>query len=120
MNSYEYKVLPAPARGDKVRGVKTTEDRFAQTLGALLNAQARDGWEFLRAETLPAEERAGLTRTKTVYLNLLVFRRPIEDAGGADQPAAAHGSPTAPRIVPLAEGKAPRLGPATGGDGNEL
>ncbi|MBS0563773.1 MAG: DUF4177 domain-containing protein [Proteobacteria bacterium] len=118
MNSYEYKVLPAPARGDKVRGVKTTEDRFAHALSAALNAQARDGWEFLRAETLPAEERTGFTGRRTVYLNLLVFRRPVDEEARADQPAA--GRPAAPRIAPLAEGKAPRLGPATGSDATDL
>ena len=117
MNSYEYKVLPAPARGDKVRGVKTTEDRFAHALSAALNAQARDGWEFLHAETLPAEERTGFTGRRTVYLNLLVFRRPVDEAARADQPASGSVRPPAPRIAPLAEGKAPRLGPATGSDG---
>lgn len=115
MQSYEYKVVPAPARGDKVRGVKTTEDRFAQTLGAVLNAQARDGWEFQRTETLPAEERAGLTRTKTVYLNLLVFRRPAPDAGlrPALLPAAVDEAPRlSPMVLNPPDGAAPKLGPA--------
>ena len=40
-----------------------------------MNAMATDGWEFQRAETLPSEERSGLTGTKTVYHNMLVFRR---------------------------------------------
>ena len=30
MQTYEYKVVPAPARSEKVRGAKTPADRFAQ------------------------------------------------------------------------------------------
>ena len=73
--SYEYRVIPAPVKGTKAKGAKTAPDRFALTLQEAMNAMANDGWEFLRAETLPSEERAGLTGTKTVYHNMLVFRR---------------------------------------------
>lgn len=115
MQRYEYKVLPAPIRGEKARGVKTTEDRFALTLAGLLNAQARDGWEYLRTDTLPSEERVGFTRRQTVFLNVLIFRRlaEVEDNTGprlvlTAQPKAAD----APRIQIGEEGAAPKLGPA--------
>lgn len=134
MNVYEYRVIPAPARGERLRGAKTTEDRYAQTLAQLINAQGREGWEYLRAETLPTEERSGFTRRTTVYVNLLVFRRASTDTA---EPAAKVEPPqksflglgrlTAPKaapapaarmgkIEPAPEGPAPRLGPATGGD----
>lgn len=114
MQLYEYKVVPAPVRGEKLRGVRTTEDRFANTLGVVLNSQARDGWEYLRTETMPSEERAGLTGTRTVYLNLLIFRRAT---AGNDQPrvgaAPVDTPPRLPTIVlTQAEGPAPKLGPA--------
>ncbi len=35
--SYEYKVVPAPTRGLKAKGVKTAEDRFANALQAAMN-----------------------------------------------------------------------------------
>lgn len=73
--SYEYRVIPAPVKGTKAKGAKTAEDRFALTLQEAMNTMAGDGWEFLRAETLPSEERSGLTGRKTVYHNMLVFRR---------------------------------------------
>ena len=73
--SYEYRVIPAPTKGTKAKGVKTAEDRFALTLQEAMNSMAADGWEFQRAETLPSEERSGLTGRKTVYHNMLVFRR---------------------------------------------
>eukprot|EP01031_Cornospumella_fuschlensis_P052092 gene52092-63681_t len=77
----EYKVIPAPRRGEKARGAKTTEDRFALALTELLNAMATQGWDYLRAETLPVDERSGLTGTKTSFQNMLVFRRSLEVAG---------------------------------------
>ncbi|MDF3852955.1 DUF4177 domain-containing protein [Paracoccus sp. P2] len=86
MSSYEYTVIPAPARGEKARGARSGIERFAATLADVLNEMARDGWDYVRAETLPAEERSGLTSRTTVYHNLLIFRRAL--AGSADQPVA--------------------------------
>jgi hypothetical protein len=73
--SFEYKVIPAPTRGKKARGVKTPADRFARALSEAINAEAEQGWEYLRTDTLPAEERQGLTGRTTVFQNMLVFRR---------------------------------------------
>lgn len=73
--SYEYKVVPAPTRGLKAKGVKTAEDRFAHALATEMNTLAADGWEYLRADTLPSEQREGLMGKTTVYQNMLVFRR---------------------------------------------
>ncbi|MDX5402554.1 MAG: DUF4177 domain-containing protein [Rhodobacterales bacterium] len=84
--SYEYRVIPAPVKGTKAKGAKTAEERFALTLQQAMNTMAEDGWEFLRAETLPSEERSGLTGRKTVYHNMLVFRRKSAAAVAAFQP----------------------------------
>ena len=73
--SYEYKVVPAPVRGVKAKGVKTAPERFAHALQAAMNELAADGWEYLRADTLPSEQREGLMSKTTVYQNMLVFRR---------------------------------------------
>ncbi|MEO1641504.1 MAG: DUF4177 domain-containing protein [Pseudomonadota bacterium] len=75
MMTYEYKVVPAPARGLKAKGVKTVEDRFANALQTAMNDLAVDGWEYLRTDTLPCEQREGLMGKTTVYQNMLVFRR---------------------------------------------
>lgn len=72
---YEYKVVAAPKKGTRLKGVKGTADRFALTLMALMNDLGRDGWEYLRAETLPVETRSGLTGITTSFQNMLVFRR---------------------------------------------
>lgn len=73
--TYEYKVVPAPLRGTKAPGVKTHEDRFALSLETAMNELAADGWEYLRADTLPCDQREGLMSRTTVQHNMLVFRR---------------------------------------------
>nr|WP_306130684.1 DUF4177 domain-containing protein [Roseovarius sp. MMSF_3350] len=85
MQKYEYKVIPAPAKGRKGPGVKGAEGRFAHGLETVINELALEGWEYLRADILPSEERQGLTSSQTVYRSMLVFRRPLE-LEGVDSP----------------------------------
>ncbi|MEL7013926.1 MAG: DUF4177 domain-containing protein, partial [Pseudomonadota bacterium] len=77
---FEYKVTPAPARGQKGAGIKGAEARFAHGLETVINAHAAEGWDYLRAEILPSEERQGLTSSHIVYRSVLVFRRPVVEA----------------------------------------
>jgi hypothetical protein len=77
MTRYEYKVLPAPQRGVKAKGAKTTEARFAHALMEIMNELGRDGWEYQRTDTLPCQERVGLTGRTTRFQNMLVFRRAL-------------------------------------------
>ncbi|MCG7519160.1 DUF4177 domain-containing protein [Ruegeria sp. Ofav3-42] len=78
MQRYEYKVVPAPQKGTKAKGVKTAEGRFAVSIEQILNQMGQDGWEYQRAELLPSEERSGLTTSTVNWRNVLVFRREIE------------------------------------------
>ncbi|WP_417727467.1 hypothetical protein [Roseovarius sp.] len=96
MPVYEYKVLPAPTRGRKAPGVKTPEARFALGVEDLLNDMARTGWEYLRTDILPSEERQGLTSTHTVYRSISVFRREVLAPATVTTPAAP---PKTPPIV---------------------
>lgn len=75
MSGWEYKVVPAPAKGLKARGIKGPEERFAHAIETLMNDMGADGWEFQRSETLPSIERAGLTGTTTEWRSVMVFRR---------------------------------------------
>jgi hypothetical protein len=106
MQRFEYKVIPAPKRGEKARGVKTTEDRFAYALTQLMNQLGAEGWDYVRADALPCEERSGLTGTKTTFQNVLVFRRQIGAASAEDRPA------TRLLLNDPMPAPAPRLGPA--------
>lgn len=107
---HEYTVIPAPARGEKARGARTGIERFSVALSMEINRMAEDGWEYIRAEVLPCEERAGLTGRQTVYHNVLVFRRSLEPVARVEEarttaaphvtPAAGHGG--AVPIIPVA------------------
>lgn len=85
---YEYHVIPAPSKGQKVKGAKSADARYAAALATALNTEAAQGWEFIRAEVLPTEERQGLTGSKTVFVNVLVFRRDADETAVqiADEP----------------------------------
>ena len=123
---YEYWVVPAPRKGEKARGLKSGEERFALALTNVMNSMAAQGWEYQRADALPCDERSGLTGTKTTFHNVLVFRRALgvgEDRESAGAPFAftAIAPPVAPAapvlgaaVQPL--GAAPALGPATTDD----
>lgn len=75
MPRYEYKVVPAPTKGLKGKGVKGAEARFSHAIQELMNGLSGYGWEYQRAETLPSIERTGLTGSSTEWRNVLVFRR---------------------------------------------
>ena len=118
MQRFEYKVIPSPKRGEKARGVKTTEDRFAYALTNLMNQLGAEGWDYVRADSLPCEERVGFTGTKTTFQNVLVFRRAL--AQGAEPQSTGRlllqePLPATKRLGPAEmpnPGNAPALGPA--------
>ena len=100
MQRYEYKVVPAPQKGTKAKGVKTPEGRFATSIEQLLNQMGQDGWEYQRAELLPSEERSGLTGSTTNWRNVLVFRRALAlEKPEQSEPVEEDTAPTA-RAVP--------------------
>ncbi len=100
MQRYEYKVVPAPQKGTKAKGVKTPEGRFATSIEQLLNQLGQDGWEYQRAELLPSEERSGLTGSTTNWRNVLVFRRAVADENAAQPEPEEEDSTITPRAVP--------------------
>lgn len=75
MSMYEYSVVPSPRKGKSGRGVKGKEAKFANAVSAVMNEMGAAGWEYLRADTLPFEERQGLTSKTVKYHSMLVFRR---------------------------------------------
>ncbi|WP_203531154.1 DUF4177 domain-containing protein [Pseudoroseicyclus tamaricis] len=106
MLCYEYRVVPAPKKGTKSKGVKSPEARFAHVLEATMNELGAEGWEYLRTDTLPSEERSGLAGKTVVYQNLLVFRRPLAETAAEPapaQPAPAETTAALPAPEPAAE-----------------
>jgi hypothetical protein len=101
MQRFEYRVIPAPRRGEKSRAARTTEDRFALAMTNLMNQMGADGWDYVRADVLPCDERVGLTGSKTTFQNMLVFRRVIEAEVAMTAP---RGTLTAEPPVPFLRG----------------
>ncbi|QUS35613.1 DUF4177 domain-containing protein [Falsirhodobacter algicola] len=114
MTRFEYQVIPAPAKGEKTRGVRNPSERYALALAAVMNRVGREGWEFVGAETLPCEEKVGWTRRATVTHNLLVFRRPLQDDTAARIGAVevSQGAATPLPVANSPEGVARPIGPA--------
>lgn len=77
MSQYEYKVVPAPKKGLKGKGIKGAEGRFANALMTAMNELGAEGWEYQRSDTLPCEERSGMLGKSTTFQNMLVFRREV-------------------------------------------
>lgn len=78
MSRFEYKVVPAPKKGRKVKGVRSPEGMFSHVLQELMNELAEKNWEYQRAEMLPSVERSGLASTTTEWRHVLVFRRVVQ------------------------------------------
>ncbi|MGR3466351.1 MAG: DUF4177 domain-containing protein [Shimia sp.] len=87
MSKYEFKVVPAPQKAERIKGVKGTQARFALSLETVMNEMGAEGWDYVRTDTLPVEERQGLTGKTTTYQNLLVFRRALAGEERVDVPA---------------------------------
>ena len=105
---FEYRVVPAPRRLKKKRGV-LAEELCADTLTEGINAEARQGWEYLRAETLTVEQPGGWFRRGSVTEEtVLVFRRlratvrlaPVSEEAPAEIEPRVSAEP--PRVEPRA------------------
>lgn len=87
--SYEYLVVPAPRRAPRIKGVRNPADRFAMAVAEVMNEAGREGWEYLRTDTLPMEARGGwfggwFSGGAVTPQELLVFRRALDAQARAD------------------------------------
>ena len=110
MADYEYKVVPAPDRAEKAKGLKTRSERFAHTLATVLNRMARDGWDYLGIEALPVRERRLFGGSRSGVETVLMFRRALPGGdddlvgspAGTGRLSASRGgdkTPAAPRLT---------------------
>jgi len=108
---WEYKAVPAPHRARRFRGVKGRAEAFARTVEAAIGEEAVEGWEFLRADSMPCEERAGwFGGRRTEWRTVLVFRRGRAgtDALAAETAAGARPDPDDAVDRAFARGAPPR------------
>ncbi|WP_410918203.1 DUF4177 domain-containing protein [Rhodosalinus sp.] len=104
MSAYEYKVVPAPRRAERIKGVPAPEMRFAMSVEKLMNTYAAEGWEYVRADTLPSEERRGLGGRHTEQRTLLVFRRAVAERAADPAPWFGSGRTSARDAKPQQDG----------------
>ncbi|WP_146204849.1 DUF4177 domain-containing protein [Jannaschia seohaensis] len=86
---YEFTVVAAPSKAERVEGLRTDAERMAATWTQLLNDMALDGWDYVRADTLPNDSSKDLTGTAPKTMTLLVFRRLLCEIPPAVQLSAA-------------------------------
>ncbi|MFN3612990.1 MAG: DUF4177 domain-containing protein [Rubrimonas sp.] len=99
MSAYVYKCLPAPRRVKKTREHRTPADAFSAAMQAVLNAEAAEGWEYVRTDLAPMEVRQGLFGgTTETHQAVLVFRR----AAGGQMASASMAPDLAVRATPEA------------------
>lgn len=85
--SFEYHLIPAPRRAKRAKGARTPADRYARTLTDMINAEAAAGWEYLRADTLPVDEKKSMLGAPTeTFQTVLVFRRTVGTGTRAPEP----------------------------------
>jgi hypothetical protein len=93
--SFEYKTVGAPERGKRKRGLRTVSDRVAAAFDDILQAEAVDGWEYLRTDLLPVTDRTGwFGRSREMHRAVMVFRRPLKQVQATEGDVALR--PAAP------------------------
>lgn len=103
---FEYKVIPAPSQGKRGKGAKGLAGRFANALSASINELAAEGWEYVRAESLPSTDRTGITRKRVEsFQNVLVFRRPANAETAIIAPIPVEDAPVKTDEAPPQEPK---------------
>lgn len=76
--SFEYKCIGAPERPKRQRGVRGRSERVALAMQEIIAVEAVDGWEYMRTDLVPVEEKASLfSRTREVHRAVLIFRREL-------------------------------------------
>lgn len=75
---YEYRIVPAPTRRMRFKGLTRKDDAFSLTLTEVMNDQAREGWEYVRADKLAETRGMWPFRRQMPEKDLLVFRRTMK------------------------------------------
>ncbi|MCH2075305.1 MAG: DUF4177 domain-containing protein [Rhodobacteraceae bacterium] len=86
MDKYQYRVVPTPVKTKGHSSARDGGESFAQTIETTMNELGAEGWHYVRADTMPAEERVGFASKHTVYQNVLIFRRRIPGPAAANLP----------------------------------
>lgn len=103
MSSAEYKTVPAPRRVKKIKGVKGSEETLAKMIEDIITEQASSGWDYVRTDTFPVEEKPGwFSSRETVMKGVMVFKRggTVAQPAPTPQPATEPAPHPSPRREP--------------------
>ena len=76
MKGIEYKVVPAPRKAKPRKGARGKPEALARAMEELIKKEAGAGWEYLRADLIPCEERRSFfSRPIEMHRAMLVFRK---------------------------------------------
>lgn len=90
MSQLEYKTIAAPQRAAKIRGIKGKDAQFARTIEDMIQAEAGNGWRYLRTDRFPVAEGGGLfSRSTTTERAVLIFVRDLPTATATASTVAA-------------------------------
>jgi hypothetical protein len=93
--TFEYKAIGAPEKAKRKRGLRSQSDRVALAFEEILQAEAVDGWEYLRTDLLPVTERAGwFGRGHEVHRAVMVFRRLLDRVAPVESEATLRRAPS--------------------------
>lgn len=109
MTYYDYKVVPAPKRVKKIKGISAAPDLFALTLTEAINEVARQGWEYYCSESITVQAPGGWFKRGAIEEQVvLIFRKPREHLSPrmAGAPEVTGASP-APRMAERAMAEPP-------------
>lgn len=105
MTRYEYKVVPAPEKPVRYTGLARGDDPFAVTLAELFNDMGRDGWAYLRTDTVTERRGVWPLRRRRVAREMFVFQRA--------KPEPSRAQDATPALLLTAEARVPALAPPT-------
>lgn len=81
MERFEYKLVATPCESEKYQGLTKADDAFAQTLGDGMNELGREGWQFMRTESVTEKRRGLFFIKKQRERNYMVYRRALRSNG---------------------------------------
>ncbi len=81
MERFEYCLVEAPKKSSKYKRSSKSDDMFAHTVMDGMNELAREGWQFLRTETMYERRRTGFFIGKPRVHEYMVYRRALRSNG---------------------------------------
>lgn len=96
---YEYKFIPTPQQVNLNGKLRNDQGGLAGTLDSEATFLSASGWEFMRFDRVPVTRRRMLVLKVADEEQVMVFRRPVNDALPGNIPAAPASLPE-PKAMP--------------------